>query len=146
MGVNAHAGLSMLSDLRQIDLPRYVADNGELVVMESLAHVPFQIARIFTVRAPLEAVRGRHAHRRCSQFLACVSGAVEVECNDGHGIRRFMLDRPGKALLVPPAIWATEIYHQEDSLLVVLCDRGYEPDDYIRDYAEFKAYRTAGVA
>lgn len=134
--------LHTLSDVQQIQLPRYDDENGELVVMEECGHVPFRIARVFTVRAPLNAVRGTHAHRRCAQFLICVSGAIEVICDDGSETRVVVLDRPGLGLLVPPSIWAEEIYRQKNSVLVGLCDRTYEPDDYIRDYADFKAFRA----
>jgi hypothetical protein len=44
-------------------------------------------------------------------------------------------------LLVPPGIWAEEIYEKPHSVLAVLCDRPYEEGDYIRDFEEFKAYR-----
>jgi dTDP-4-dehydrorhamnose 3,5-epimerase-like enzyme len=43
----------------------------------------FQIERMFTLAAPSGAQRGQHAHRQCSQFRICVSGAVNVTCEDG---------------------------------------------------------------
>lgn len=138
-------GLRFLSEVEQVELPLYGAENGELVVMEGLAHVPFRIARVFTVRAPMDAVRGMHAHRRCAQFLVCVSGSIEVVCDAGGEKLKVLLDRPGLGLLIPPSIWATEIYRQADSVLVVLCDRNYEAEDYIRDYDEFLAYRAIGT-
>lgn len=136
--------LRNLTDLRLVELPQYAEENGELVVMEALRHVPFSIARAFTVRASLDAVRGRHAHRRCAQFLVCVSGAVEVICEDGVGKRAVVLDRPNLGLMVPPSIWVTVLYRRMDSVLLVLCDRNYEPEDYIRDHADFEAFRASG--
>jgi dTDP-4-dehydrorhamnose 3,5-epimerase-like enzyme len=144
MATDIRNDLHALSDLQRVELPLHGAENGELVVMEGLSHVPFRIARVFTVRAHLDAVRGMHAHRSCTQFLVCASGAIEVICDDGDETRAVVLDRPGLGLLIPPSIWAEEIYRQMDSVLVVLCDRNYEADDYIRDYADFKAYRASG--
>ena len=43
-------------------------------------------------------------------------------------------------LLVPPGIWASEKYVDNAAVLMVLCDRGYEADDYIRDYNDFKNF------
>jgi len=37
-------------------------------------------------------------------------------------------------------------FRQPSSVLVVLCDRLYEEHDYIRDYAEFLAFREAASA
>lgn len=145
MALDIGDGLRFLSEVQQVELPLYGAENGELVVMEGLGHVPFRIARVFTVRAPMDAVRGMHAHRRCAQFLVCVSGSIEVVCDAGDEKRQVLLDRPGLGLLIPPSIWATEIYRQADSVLVVLCDRNYEAEDYIRDYDEFLAYRAIGT-
>lgn len=138
-------GLHFLPEVQRVELPCYEAENGELVVMEGVTHVPFQIARVFSVCAPLGAVRGMHAHRSCAQFLVCVSGAIEVVCDDGNERREIVLDRPGFGLLVPPSIWAEEIYHQADSVMVVLCDRKYEAEDYIRGYDEFKAFRASSA-
>ncbi len=43
--------------------------------------------------------------------------------------------------LVPPSIWAHETLSAPNSVLLALCDRSYEADDYIRNYAEFAAIR-----
>jgi hypothetical protein len=145
MTTEIQVGLRSLADVQRIELPLHEAENGELVVMEGLSHVPFQIARAFTVRAPVDAVRGMHAHRCCAQFLVCVSGEIEVVCDTGNEQQAVVLDRPGLGLLIPPSIWATEIYRRADSVLVVLCDRKYEADDYIRDYDAFKAFRGVGI-
>lgn len=133
-----------LSAIRRVSLPHHPAENGDLVVMEALSQVPFMIARVFVVRAPAGAIRGQHAHRQCTQFLTCSSGSIEVSCDDGRETATFVLERPDSGLLVPPGIWAQEVYLAGGSVLTVLCDRPYEPHDYIRDYAEFKAYRSAG--
>jgi UDP-2-acetamido-3-amino-2,3-dideoxy-glucuronate N-acetyltransferase len=95
------------------------------------------------LRAPVGARRGQHAHRLCSQFMICVSGKVDVFCDDGRDQRTFTLDRSNVALLVPPTIWSTVIFRDKGSVLAVLCDRLYEEGDYIRDSISFLAYRTA---
>lgn len=126
-----------------IDLPYHLDDNGDLVVMDGLIHVPFAIARVFVVRALVGAIRGQHAHKACNQLLTCPLGSIEVHCDDGRDVATYVLDRPNVGLLVPPGIWAQQTYLALDSVLTVLCDRPYEPQDYIRNYDEFKAYRTA---
>ncbi len=137
------AKLFDLRDVRTIDLPRHARNDGEVVIAESGDSVPFAIARVFTVTAPREAERGKHAHRLCSQFMICVHGTVDVVCDDGGNRRSFALDRSNLALLVPPTIWSTLTYRYANSVVAVLCDRPYEKDDYVRDYAEFVAMRKA---
>lgn len=118
---------------------RHEDPNGVLCVYESGEKVPFDIRRVFTVSARAGDVRGDHAHRKCTQLLVCVSGKIDVTCDDGSTETRFTLDNMGVGVLVPPGVWAREEYVADGSVLMVLCDRGYEADDYIRDYDEFKS-------
>ncbi len=110
---------------------------------EATAHVPFAIARMFTLTAPAEARRGEHAHRRCSQFLLCVHGAVELVCDDGQDQHLFTLDCNNLAVCVPPTIWNTVIFKRNRSVVIVLCDRPFEEADYLRTYPEFLTFRKA---
>jgi dTDP-4-dehydrorhamnose 3,5-epimerase-like enzyme len=138
--------MNELVDARLIKLPQHVDANGDglLVVTEAGEEVPFhQIQRMFTIVAPAGAKRGQHAHRLCSQFLLCVSGAVDVVCDDGRDRKTFSLDRPELALFVPPGLWLEIDARQNESVLIVLCDRLYEEHDYIRDYAAFLSFRKA---
>lgn len=134
-----------INDARLIELPRHAREDGEVVVAEAAAQVPFPVVRMFALAAPPGARRGHHAHRRCSQFMICVSGAVDVVCEDGRKKNTFALNRLNQALLVPPGLWNTVEFCREDSVLVVLCDRVYEAEDYIRDYAEFLAFRDSAA-
>jgi dTDP-4-dehydrorhamnose 3,5-epimerase-like enzyme len=136
--------MNELSDARLIKVPQYVDDDGDglLVVTEAGERVPFDhIQRMFTIVAPAGAKRAQHAHRLCSQFLLCVSGAVDVACDDGTDRKTFSLDQPELALFVPPGLWLEIDARQKDSVLIVLCDRLYEVHDYIREYAEFLSFR-----
>ena len=136
--------LNSIDTIRTIELPRYVADNGELVVMEGWTHVPFSIARVFAVMASIGAVRGQHAHKECVQFLTCPSGGIEVLCDDGNSSASYELNRSNVGLLISPGIWAQQRYMDVGSVLIVLCDRPYEAHDYIRDFDEFNQYREIG--
>lgn len=130
-----------ISSVYLVKLPHHFEDNGDLVVMEGLVNVPFAIARVFVVRAPEGAVRGQHAHKTCAQFLACPRGAVEVVCTDGNNSAVFELNHPNIGLYIPSGIWAEQRYQTKDAALMVLCDRVYESEDYIREYPDFLTYR-----
>ncbi len=134
-------GRHSIRSVAVIKLPRHFAANGDVVVMETVSHIPFIIARVFVVLAPVGAIRGQHAHKQCAQFLTCPSGRVDVVCDDGLDKVTHILDQPSLGLLIPPSIWAQQTYQAPGSVLTVLCDRPYETEDYIRDYGEFLAYR-----
>jgi len=133
--------LSRLADVRPIELPCHRREDGEVVVAEAATGVPFAIVRLFVLRAPQGAERGHHAHKLCSQFIICSNGAVDVVLDDGGARQVFTLDRSNSALLVPPMIWNTVVFRAPETVVSVLCDRPYEADDYVRDYAEFKRLR-----
>ncbi|MFZ0149826.1 MAG: FdtA/QdtA family cupin domain-containing protein [Xanthobacteraceae bacterium] len=135
--------MNTVGEARLIKLPKHAAANGDgvLVVAEAAEQVPFQIQRMFTIVAPAGAKRGRHAHRLCSQFMVCVKGAVDVVCDDGSDRMAFSLDGGELALFVPPTLWVDIDITQDQSILIVLCDRVYEEHDYISNYAEFLSFR-----
>lgn len=105
--------------------------------MEGNVTPPFPISRVFFVQGDKGVVRGKHAHKLCSQFLVCPLGEIRVICTDGSKEKEFLLNRPNLGLLIPPGTWAEQHYLSENALLMVLCDRNYETEDYIRSYSEF---------
>ena len=129
-----------MSDAIPIAFNTFEAPSGVLCVYEAGKHVPFAIQRVFTVAAKPGHARGDHAHRRCTQLLVCVSGSIRVHCDNGSTVKDYLLDNMGVGLLVRPGVWAKEEYLEESAVLMVLCDRAYEADDYIRDYGDFKAF------
>lgn len=133
--------MSKIDAVQEISLPCDIAENGKLVVVEGMSHVPFSIERVFVVQASASSTRGQHAHIDCSQFLVCSIGAVEVHCDDGESSKVVTLDRPDKGLLVPPGIWSFQNYLTQNAVLTVMCNRHYSASDYIRIYDDFLAYR-----
>jgi dTDP-4-dehydrorhamnose 3,5-epimerase-like enzyme len=132
-----------LSGAELLGLHSVIEPNGTLIVAEAGRQVPFEIVRIFAVTAVgVNECRGHHAHKKLSQLLVCLSGKVEVTVDDGRERRMVVLDHPAQALHLPPGIWAEQVYEGPGTVLLVLCDRPYEEEDYIRDYDDFIAYRT----
>jgi dTDP-4-dehydrorhamnose 3,5-epimerase-like enzyme len=113
---------------------------GSLVACEAGRELPFVPQRCFLVYAvPSAEVRGEHAHRRCQQMLVCVHGQVTAMVDDGERRAEYRLDRPDIGLYLPPMVWGTQYRYSADAVLLVLASMPYDPADYIRDYAEFKA-------
>ncbi len=122
-----------------IELPCYWEEDSSLVVAEgSGTEVPFLIARVFNVQAKIGSIRGKHAHQHCTQFLICANGSIEVTCDDGISIEKYILDKPNFGLMIKPGVWAEQKYLQDNSVLTVLCNKTYDENDYICDYEEFK--------
>lgn len=111
--------------------------NGDLWALEG-GDLPWPVARTFWVRAPKGVMRGSHAHHRCHQLLICLVGRVEVAWWGATEEGREVLVDPGQGLMVPPMVWCEQHYLDDRNVLLALCDRRYEADDYIRDRAAWR--------
>jgi dTDP-4-dehydrorhamnose 3,5-epimerase-like enzyme len=124
------AKLIKFSDEVCIDSSLYVYETGSLL--------PFDIKRVFTVISKVGIIRGNHAHKKCSQLLVCVSGEIEVITDNGNQEVAYKLSDMSQGLLIPPGIWASQKYLEQNSVLMVLCDALYDAGDYIHNYDYFK--------
>ena len=131
-----------IGNVSLLSAPKFEENSGALSVHEVFDSVPFEIKRMFTVCGVSGETRGGHAHIACSQYLICVAGAINVTYVDGYASESVLLQDHSKALLVPPGIWLDVFYKMEGSVLVVLCDRIYEPEDYIKIEADFLRYKS----
>ena len=130
-----------MESVKLLEFPIFEEDSGELVVFEeNIAVIPFLIKRIFNVRSEKDSVRGKHAHRLGSQILICSNGSIEVTCDDSTNKEIYILNKPNYGLLVSPGIWTEQKYIKQNSSMTVICDRLYEAEDYISDYADFRIF------
>lgn len=121
-------------------LPSVLDLRGNLSVGEFGSIVPFDAKRFFLVfGVPNAQVRGEHAHRTCHQFLVCTHGSCAVVADDGRNRQEFRLDDPTLGLHLPPLTWGVQYRYSPDAVLLVLASEHYDPQEYIRDYAEFLA-------
>jgi WxcM-like, C-terminal len=108
-------------------------DRGDLGVVELADHAPFAPVRMFWICDVVPGTaRGGHAHKACSQFMVCLRGRINVDAIDGRLSRTFVLEQ-GDFLNLVPGIYSTETFMDVGSVLAVLCDRPYEPEDYVYD-------------
>ena len=125
-------------------LPRARDLRGSLSFGEIHRHIPFEVKRYFLVfDVASEHIRGEHAHRTLHQFVVCVAGRCNLVLDDATNRYEVVLNSPDKGVHIPPLVWATEYKFTRDAVLLVLASDYYDPDEYIRDYEEFRAFRRA---
>ena len=125
------------------ELPFIQDLRGNLSFAEFEKDLPFLAKRCFWVfDVPSKDVRGEHAHKACHQFLISVAGSVTVMLDDGHKRVEMKLDSPTRGLHIPPGVWSVQFKYSSNAVLVVLASHVYDPDDYIRDYANFLTYKN----
>ena len=130
-------------DCSVIELDRHHSQRkGDISVVENGITVPFDTKRVYYLYdVPGGMNRGGHAHKELKQLIVAASGCFTVELDDGSVKRTLTLNRPYQGLYVVPGIWRVLKDFSSGSVCLVLASEKYDPQDYIRDYDEFLAYK-----
>jgi dTDP-4-dehydrorhamnose 3,5-epimerase-like enzyme len=124
---------------RLIDFHAIGDHRGWLTAIEEGKEIPFAVKRVYVIYDTLiDISRGFHAHRDLEQLAICVSGHCTFITDDGQRRQEFTLNTPNKGLYIKSMIWREMHHFSTDCVLVVLANRLYDPNDYVRDFAEFK--------
>ena len=124
--------------IRILDFPDLGDERGNLVVVEGGSAIPFDIQRIFYIYgSDDEVVRGKHANLRSEFVMINVSGTSRVKVDNGHESRVIELDRPRMGLYLERRVGKEMYDFSPDSVLLVLSNEHYDPEEYIRDYDNY---------
>lgn len=130
-------------DCSILEMSNHHHEKGNITVVENNNTVPFEVKRTYYLYdIPGGESRGGHAHRKLQQLIVAASGSFCVTLDDGLVKRTFVLNRPYQGLLIVPGIWRTLEDFSSGSVCLVLASEKYEEGDYIRDYEEFKQYKS----
>lgn len=133
-----------VTDCSIIELDRHHSDRkGNLTVVENGETLPFDVKRVYYLYdVPGGESRGAHAHKELSQLIIAASGSFNVTLDDGNTKRSYFLNRPYQGLLIKPGIWRDLDDFSSGAVCMVLASDVYKPEDYIREYQEFIAFRN----
>lgn len=116
---------------------------GNITVIESNLNIPFAIKRVYYLYdVPGGGLRGGHSHKQLYQLIVAASGSFDVLLDDGTNKKIVKLDRPNYGLLVVPGLWRELLEFSSGSICLVLTSHKYDETDYIRDYSEFKKWKS----
>ena len=126
-------------NLKILNFEKKTSKEGNLFVYEKLSFPEFSFKRLFSVKSKKNSIRGNHAHKKCTQIIICINGACEVATFNGKKKEIFLLNKPEIGLLIPPMIWSTQKYLEQNTIINVLCNELYDTKDYIHNLDEFKS-------
>ncbi len=131
--------MNRINEVKMLEFSQFGDERGYLVVLEAYKNIPFSIQRAFYIYgSDNSVVRGQHANKESEFVLINVAGQSKVRIRNGHGDEIvYHLNRPHIGLYLPTMIWKDMYDFSEDSVLLVLSNKLYNPDEYIRDYNEF---------
>lgn len=126
-----------------IDLPKIIDKRGNLSFFENPRQLPFEIARTYWIYdVPGGEIRGSHAFKEQQEFIVALSGSFDVVLNDGETEEKFSLNRSYYGLYVPKMYWRRLENFSTNSLALIVSDKKYDANDYIRDFEEFKKLKN----
>ena len=122
-----------------INLPKIEDPRGNLTFVEEYNHVPFDIKRAHWIYdVPGGAVRGGHAYKKNKEFIIALSGSFDVIIKDGKSRKKFSLNRSYYGLYIPNMLWRFLENFSTNALAFTLSSTLFDPNDYVRDFNEFK--------
>ena len=127
-------------DVIKYQFPPHGDDRGQLVAIEAMKDLPFEVKRVYYIYDTLAHVRrGFHAHRNLQQILICVHGSCKVHLDNGFETVEVLLDKPFEGLYIENDMWREMYDFSEGAVLLVLASQYYDEADYIRCYDDFIA-------
>jgi dTDP-4-dehydrorhamnose 3,5-epimerase-like enzyme len=132
--------MSHIDQCRIIELPKHNDPRGNLSVIESGIHVPFDLKRVYYLYdVPGGSSRAGHGHIALQQLFVAMSGSFDVIVDDGARRKKFSLNRSYYGLYVPGMMWREVENFSSGGVCLVLASTLYDPKDYYHDYDEFVA-------
>ena len=127
-----------LDKVKLLSLPKIPDERGNLSFFENEKQIPFSIARVYWIYdVPGGEVRGGHAYKTLQEVIIALSGSFDVVLNDGKEEETYNLNRSYNGLYIPKRIWRRLENFSTNALALIVADKAYDENDYIRDYNEF---------
>lgn len=134
-----------ISDVKIIELPKFVDSRGNLSFAEQNNHIPFEIKRTYWIYdVPGGESRGGHAYKATAEFIIAISGAFDVTIDDGKNKKTFTLNRSYYGLYIPKGLWRRMDNFSTNSLALEFADTKYDKNDYVVDYEKYLKMKING--
>jgi len=122
-----------------INFPKILDKRGNLSFFEYPSQLPFEIARTYWIYdVPGGEIRGSHAFKQQKEVIIAMSGSFDVILFDGYQEIKFSLNRSYYGLYVPKMYWRRLENFSTNSMALIVSDKMYDENDYLRDIDEFK--------
>ena len=114
-------------------------NNGTLIPLYLKKIKDFKFKRFFIVTGKKNSLRGKHAHKNCTQIIYQIDGGSEISILNRYQkeYKYNLKSNQNKMLKIPPFHWVTYRFKKHNNSIVVLCDAEYSEKEYIRNFNYF---------
>ena len=124
--------------MQKVKFKSFKKKSGTLIAFSLKKSFPINVKRIFIINGKKNFIRGDHAHKKCSQFLFPVLGKIKIECISKKEKKSIILDfKKKEGYLLKPMTWCKIKFLTKNAILMVVCDKEYEFEDYIEKFDDF---------
>lgn len=100
--------------------------------------LPIKVKRVFLIGGVKKGdIRGEHALLKTNQIIFVLSGSIKIFLDDGKNKKSILLKNPNKGIFIGPLVWRTLKILENNTLVIVFCDREHNEKEYIRNYESF---------
>jgi len=128
--------MTVLNDVKLINLPSHKDDRGILTSLEQMRDVPIDIKRIFYMHQ-VSANRGGHAHIDTDQVAIATSGSFVIKLSDGKDWESYTLNDPTVGLYIPRMVFVDIDDLSADSVCLVLANTFYDINKSLRSWEDY---------
>lgn len=137
--------MAKVSDVKIVELPKFLDARGNLSFAEQNNHIPFEIKRTYWIYdVPGGEARGGHAFYQNQEFIVALSGSFDVVVDDGQNKITYTLNRSYYGLYVPAGLWREMNNFSTNSLALEFGSKHYDEADYVREYGSFLKLKKDG--
>lgn len=111
-----------------IKIKNIIDQRGHLTVFEK--KIPFKIKRVF-VLSNIKKSRGGHKHKKTILAISVFNGSCEIDIFLKKRKKTFILNNPGKCLIIYKNEWHLLRKISKYATIVVLASQFYNKNDYI---------------
>ena len=130
-----------MKKIKNFKIKTYSNKTGKLIPIYFNKKFPVKVKRVFFLYGKKNKIRGNHAHKKCSQFFIPILGKFILKIKTPTTEKKMILDHLSKiAVLVPPKYWCSIKFTNKNSILMVICDKNYDFDDYLESYDDYIKY------
>lgn len=130
-------------DCHVLHLPKINSRAGNITAVNNLINIPFEVKRVYYLYdIPSGSRRGAHGHKELESLIVAISGSFNISIDDGVCKKNIQLNRPDIGLILKPGIWRDISDFSSAAICFVLASELYNETDYIREYADFLAYKA----
>ena len=128
-----------MNKIKIIKLRSYIKKSGKLIPISFDKNFPINVKRIFYIFGKKNEYRGDHAHKKCKQLFIPISGNISLIIKSKNREKTINLNpKKNTGILVSNLVWCRLKFLTKNCIVLVVCDRKYEFNDYIEKYSEFK--------